>query len=93
MSASTHGSDSMLGPVQSTLWTTFNFWSEKPQTYRTIIRTRGGKYLARDDLQPTLVRRAAWRWEILIHLRAQVVHGQPRRIDVEDFPKEETVDA
>jgi hypothetical protein len=54
---------------------------------------QGGKYLARDDLQPTLVRRAAWRWGILVHLRVQVVHDQPRRIDVEDFPKAETVDA
>lgn len=54
---------------------------------------RGGKYLARDDPQPTLVRRAVWWWAIPAFLPVSVVYDRPRMIDVEDFPKEETVDA
>src|SRR6266702_5574428 len=60
-----------------------------------MIKMRGGKCLARDDPRPTLVRRAArWcQWGIPAYLLVSVVYDQPRRIDVEDFPKEETVDA
>ena len=54
---------------------------------------RGGKYLAHDDPQPTLVRKAVCLRTIPAYLLVSVVYDRPRRIDVEDCPKEETADA
>ena len=70
------------------------FWSEHRHN-RMIIKMRDGKCLAHDDPQPTWARRAAWWGAIPAYPLpvAQVAYGRPRRIDVEDSPKEGTADA